>query len=72
MSPHIDMNLTVREKVEAFKRQLLAEALAQLPEENVKRFNQIFPKGVKEEDLINAIELCERTIKKNKEKETQS
>ncbi len=66
------MNLTVREKVEAFKRQLLAEALAQLPEENVKRFNQIFPKGVKEEDLINAIELCERTIKKNKEKETQS
>lgn len=60
--------MNVKEKIEAFKRHLLADALAQLPEENVKRFNQIFPKGVKDEDVINAIELCERTIKKNKEK----
>ena len=64
--PLNDMTLTVKERVEAFKRQLLTEALAQLPEENVKRFHQIFPKGVKEEDLVNAIELCERTILKNK------
>jgi len=39
-----------------------------LTEEQQQFFNRIYPKGVPEENLVSAIELCERTITKNKKK----
>ena len=63
--------MNVKERIEAFKRQMLTEALDQVTEEQRKFFKQIYPKGVPEDNLISAIELCERTITKNKQKETK-
>lgn len=55
-------------KVEAFKRGLLKEALEQCTEDQQAFFHRIFPKGVPEKDIVNAIDLCERTILKNQSK----
>ena len=55
-------------KVESFKRGLLKEALEQCTEDQQAFFHRIFPKGVPEKDIVNAIDLCERTISKNQSK----
>lgn len=60
------MSKEVEAKVEEFKRGLLNEALAQCTADQQAFFHRIFPKGVPEENLIGAIDLCERTIRKNK------
>lgn len=58
--------MSVREEVEAFKRKLLKERLYQCTERQIDFFNKIYPNGVPEEKLENAIDLCDRTIRKNK------
>ena len=60
------MSKEVEQKVEAFKRGLLKEALDQCTPDQQNFFNRIFPNGVPEKDIIGAIDLCERTIQKNK------
>lgn len=53
-------------KIETFKRGLLKEALEQCTENQQAFFHRIFPDGVSEDKLVGAIDLCERTIRKNK------
>lgn len=60
------MSKEVEAKVEEFKRGLLNEALAQCTADQQAFFHRIFPKGVPEDKLVGAIDLCERTIRKNK------
>jgi len=60
-----EINIAIDKKVEAFKRGLLNEALAQCTADQQAFFHRIFPGGVAESKLVGAIELCERTIKKN-------
>lgn len=60
------MSDAVRLEVEVFTRGLLAARMEQLTEEQLTFFNdRAFPEGVQEEDLIGAIDLCDRTIKRN-------
>ena len=61
-----EMSTTVNDKIEAFKRDLLREALEQCTPEQQEFFHRIYPTGVPESKLVGAIDLCERTIKKNK------
>jgi|FAXJ01.1.fsa_nt_gi hypothetical protein len=60
------MSAEIEKKVETFKRGLLNEALAQCTAEQQAFFRRIFPDGVPESKLVSAIDLCERTIRKNK------
>jgi len=60
------MSAEINSKVEEFKRELLREALEQCTEEQQAFFHRIFPAGVPESKLVGAIDLCERTIRKNK------
>jgi hypothetical protein len=60
------MSDQVNTEVEEFKRKLLSERLAQCTEKQVAFFNRIFPDGVPEDKLVSAIDLCDRTIAKNK------
>lgn len=61
------MSDAVRTEIAAFTRQLLGERLKQLTDKQRTFFKErVFPKGVKREDLVGAIDLCDRTIKKNK------
>lgn len=53
------------EKVEKFKRQLLAELLEQLYSEQLEKFNKIYPAPISEFKLMDVIDLCERTVAKN-------
>lgn len=50
-----------------FQRGLIREMLHQCTEQQVTLFHKLYPKGipVKDKDIANAYELCERTIKKN-------
>lgn len=57
--------MSVVEEVEAFKRKLLQERLDQLSEQQVAFFKRLYPKDVPESSLISAIELCDRTLRKN-------
>ena len=59
------MEIGIREQIETFKRQKLDEALAKVTDDQRALFNRIFPEGVPEDKLIQAIELCERTIARN-------
>ena len=59
------MSKEIEAKVEAFKRGLLNEALAQCTADQQAFFHRIFPGGVSESKLVGAIDLCERTIRKN-------
>lgn len=56
----------INAEVETFKRGLLTEALKQCTEEQQTFFDRIFPEGVSEDKLVGAIDLCRRTIRKNK------
>lgn len=57
--------MNVKDEVEAFKRKLLENRLSQCTERQIGIFNKIYPNGVSEENLESAIELCDRTIRKN-------
>lgn len=59
------MSKSVDGRIEQYKRQMLVDALAQLLPAQVELFNRVYPNGIPSEKLINAIDLCERTIKKN-------
>jgi hypothetical protein len=61
------MSAEIYAKVEAFKRGLLNEAFMQCTAEQQAFFHRIFPNGVPEDKLVGAIDLCERTIRKNKQ-----
>lgn len=66
------MSKAVQQEIEDFKRKLLSERLEQLTQKQRDFFNRIFPierfpNGVPADDLVNAIDLCDRTIKKNLE-----
>lgn len=61
------MSKEVRQEIEDFTRKLLSERLDQLTEQQREKFNRIFSKRVAADDLVGAIDLCDRTIKKNKE-----
>ncbi len=59
---------SIREEINNFARSLLEARLAQITEDQRTFFNRIYPKGVPAKALISAIDLCDRTIKENKEK----
>jgi hypothetical protein len=56
---------SIVELVEAFKRKMLAKRLSWCTKAQQEFFHKLYPKGVPEDKLISAIDLCERTIKKN-------
>ena len=51
--------------IEDFKRDLLIERLSECTEPQRRKFDRIYPNGVPEEKLVSAIDLCDRTIRKN-------
>lgn len=55
------------QKVEEFKQNMLKERLSQITDEQRQFFHRVFPKGVSSKQLMTAIDLCDRTIKKNLE-----
>lgn len=62
--------MSVMQEVEAFKRKLLDDRLAQLTEPQRAFFFRIFPpdrfpQGVPADKLVSSIDLCDRTIAKN-------
>jgi hypothetical protein len=59
------MNSDVEDEIEAHSRKLLAERMAQLTDEQRSRFDTCFPKGVRADQLVTAIGLCNRTIRQN-------
>lgn len=59
------MSKAVYQQIEVFKRTLLRERLAQCSEAQQALFHRLYPKGVPEDNLVSAIDLCDRTIKKN-------
>lgn len=59
---------SVEKEVEDFKRKLLSERLEKITVPQREFFDRIFPNGVPSGKLINAIELCDRTIIKNGKK----
>ncbi|MCK4498919.1 hypothetical protein KAU11_00305 [Candidatus Babeliales bacterium] len=54
------------EKILAFERAELQNLLNQCTKKQQMFFKRIFPKGVQEEQLSDAIKLCERTLIRNK------
>lgn len=62
-----EIHQEINAEVETFKRGLLNEALQQCTAEQQAFFHRIFPNGVTEDKLVGAIDLCRRTIRKNKE-----
>lgn len=64
------MSLAVEKEVERFKRKLLEERLDKVTPEQRDFFHRLYPVGVPEEKLISAIDLCDRTIRKNEEGRT--
>lgn len=61
------MSLKVEAEIEAFQRKLLDERLSQCTETQVAFFHKLYPNGVPKKNLISAIDLCDRTIKKNQD-----
>lgn len=59
------MNSDVEDEIEAHSRAMLAERLAQLTDDQRIRFDTCFPKGVRADQLVTAIGLCNRTIRQN-------
>jgi hypothetical protein len=59
------MSKAVQAEVEAFKRSMLADRLTQCSPAQQAVFHRLYPGIVPEEQLICAIDLCDRTIKKN-------
>lgn len=62
------MSVQTKKYIEDFLRGLLAEKLAQCTEKQRALFHErIYPLGVYADKLEDAIDLCDRTIKKNSE-----
>ena len=59
------MSKGVEKEVYQFKRTLLEDRLSQCTEKQKSFFKKIFPDGVPESRLMAAIDLCDRTIRKN-------
>ena len=59
------MSEKVKNEIKRFERTLLENRLSQCTEKQKSFFNRIYPKGVSESKLIDAIDLCDRTIRKN-------
>lgn len=55
----------IETEVETFKRDQLAMRLKQITPSQLELFNRLYPNGVESDDLNSAIDLCDRTIKKN-------
>ena len=55
--------------LELFKREVLKKKLDECTVSQQEFFKELFPQGVKSNQLDEAIELCYRTITKNKKKE---
>lgn len=51
--------------IDLFHRVILEGLLEKCSEPQVELFNRIFPTGVSTKDLPKAIDLCERTVRKN-------
>lgn len=61
-------SIKIEDEIEEFKRNCLTERRAQLPDMQNEMFTRIFPAAyVPEGKLIQAIDLCDRTIRKNLE-----
>jgi hypothetical protein len=56
---------TVKQEVEEFKRSLLNERLSQCTEKQRELFGRLYPNGVPDDKLEDAINLCNRTIRRN-------
>ena len=54
-------------RIEELKRQALDDLLRLLTDGNVKKFHRIFGYAVSDDQLDDAIRICERTVQKNKE-----
>jgi 3-methyladenine DNA glycosylase AlkC len=60
--------MSIYEEIEEFKRQSLENILNQLTQEQVAFFYKIYPNRLKEDQLITAINLCDRTLEGNTNK----
>lgn len=58
--------LTYKERIENFKRDLLQEFLSQCSEAQQELFRKIYVGKVPVSKLDDAIDLCERTVLKNR------
>ena len=61
--------ISIQAEVEVFLRQKLDERLEKVTEEQRAFFYRIWPKPTPREDLEGAIDLCDRTIRANREKD---
>lgn len=59
------MSAKVKKEVEAFMRKLLTERLEKCTAKQKATFDLVYPMGVPPSLLEDAIDLCDRTIKKN-------
>lgn len=60
------MSYKIEQEIEVFKRKCLEERLLQCTQKQREFFlNRVHPNGVRSEDLIEAIKLCDRTLEGN-------
>lgn len=59
------MSEAVQQEIENHMRLMLESRLSQLTEPQRAFFHRIFPKGPSREKMVSAIDLCDRTIRKN-------
>ena len=59
------MSAKVRAEIEANTRALLAGRVSLLTDKQRELMGRVYPGGVKESQLVDAIDLCDRTIKAN-------
>ena len=60
--------MSICKDIEEFKRQSLENRLRQLTLEQVSFFYKLYPNRLKEDQLITAINLCDRTLEGNTNK----
>ena len=60
------MSIKVKKEIEQFTRGLLKDRLIQCTDVQQKFFHRIWPDDVPTNSLEGAIDLCDRTIKKDK------
>ena len=61
------MGKSFSEKIDKLEDDTLKELLPQLTEPQRDLFNKCYPNGVPRSKMVNAIDVCERTVKKNNE-----
>ena len=59
------MSQAIRKEIDDFTRGLLDQRLAKLLPKQVAYFWKLNPNGVKSEDLVSRIDLCDRTLHQN-------